>query len=292
MTQRKAVQQNSFFLRISTPVNDFLKRFSIVLFIGLTLAGLVLSKSDAPVISSMRIAIIDSLLPIFKLASRPVQMVSNVTDTFHDVVALHSENNRLRFENIQLHQQLDETLKFQAENIQLHKLLNFVAEPHIRLITARVVGDISSPYIGAQVIGDVSGPYIRSAIIDAGKNSGIKKGQVVVNDHGLVGRIIEVGKRTSRILLITDFNSKIPVITRNSRERGIAAGNNTTTLNLIYLPEDSKVTPGEMVMTSGDGDLFPAGLPLGIVTDKTDKTFLIKPAVDWSKLEFVGVVND
>src|SRR5690606_4385105 len=117
--------------------------------------------------------------------------------------------------------------------------------------------------IATKILGDSSGPFIRSALVNAGETHGVLKGQIVINYNGLVGRIIEVGSKTSRVLLITDINSRIPIITASSRERGIVVGNNTDLLSLLYLPEDTRVQIGEIIFTSGDGESFPSGVPIG-----------------------------
>jgi rod shape-determining protein MreC len=128
-------------------------------------------------------------------------------------------------------------------------------------------------------------------LINAGERDGVRKNQIVINQQGVVGRIIETGEKTARILLLTDLNSKIPVITSESRERCIAAGDNSEVIKILYLPGDNKVKVGEQVFTSGDGDMFPADLQVGTIYAMTDKAFYIKPSVEWSRLGYVQVVR-
>jgi rod shape-determining protein MreC len=277
MTNRKTVTDDRLLVQVATLVKEFLKRFAFFLFLTLTLGSILLSNLEAAFIVRFRTSVMDALLPFLTTLSRPVNATGNMISFVHDLATLHEENARLKKENSILTQHYYASKRFEAENIQLRKLLNFVTEPAMRHITARVVGD-------------TSGPYIRSAIINAGSKNGIQKGQVVINDQGVVGRIIEVGIQTARILLITDLNSNIPVITQNSRERGIVSGNNSTTPTILYLPEDSKVKTGEMLLTSGDGGLFPAGLPIGTVSSKGENSVLVTPAVTWSRLEFVSIL--
>jgi rod shape-determining protein MreC len=113
----------------------------------------------------------------------------------------------------------------------------------------------------------------------------------VVNDAGLAGRVVDVAKKTARVLLLTDINSRIPVISEASRERAIAGGNNSDTLTLIYLPENSKLKVGEKIITSGDGRVLPPGLPVGVVTKIEKGIATVKPFVDNYRLEYVSVID-
>ena len=117
------------------------------------------------------------------------------------------------------------------------------------------------------------------------------KGQAVVMNGGLVGRVIETGKSSSRILLLTDINSKIPVISIDSRERSILAGNNTENPKLLYMPKESKIVDGEVIITSGDGDMLPPGLMVGKATKLADGSYEVLPFVSWHNIEYVSILG-
>lgn len=128
-------------------------------------------------------------------------------------------------------------------------------------------------------------------MINAGLRDGVNNGQIVTNDLGVVGRIFETGEKSSRILLLTDLNSRVPVVSAESRELSIVAGNNSPLLKMLYVPDGSKMKIGEEIYTSGDGEYFPQGLLIGYIYSINDKSIMVKPAVDWSRMEVVSIVN-
>src|SRR3546814_10996914 len=103
-------------------------------------------------------------------------------------------------------------------------------------------------------------------MINLGAANGIEDGQAVLGRRGLLGRIVQTGERSARILLITDLNARIPVLVESSRHRAILGGDNTEQPELLYLPRDSKVAVGNRIITSGPGGMFPAGLPVAVVS--------------------------
>lgn len=262
-----------------TVLKQLLIRFSLGLFLLVSVIIIGLGEIDSKLTELVRMRVIDRLLPLMHAMSWPVDYVVQIGDKVNELFLLQTENKWLREENRQLREHYNLSRHIQGENDELRKLLKVVDEPKASFITARVVGD-------------VSGPYVRSALINAGEENGVQKNQLVLNEQGVVGRIIEVGKRSARILLLTDINSKIPAITSLSRERIIAAGDNSETIKILYLPEDNKVKIGEQLLTSGDGEMFPAGLLLGTVYAATNKAFYIKPAVQWNHLGYVRVINN
>lgn len=259
-------------------LKQLLVRFSLGVFLLVSIVIIALGEIDTKLTELVRMRVVDRLLPLMHAMSWPVDYVVEIGDKVNELFLLQAENKVLREENRQLRQHYDLSRHIQSENNELRKLLKVVDEPKGSFITARVVGD-------------VSGPYVRSSLINAGEEQGVQKNQLVINDQGVVGRIIEVGKQSARILLLTDINSKIPSITSESRERVIAAGDNSETIKILYLPEDNKVKIGEQLYTSGDGDMFPGGLLLGTIYATTDKAFYVKPAVQWNHLGYVRVIN-
>ena len=165
------------------------------------------------------------------------------------------------------------------ENIKLRDLLHFV--PHHSLI-----------YKTTKLLLFSSGPYTKTAIIEGGIADGLSVNQILVLNNNLVGRIIEVGEHSSKILLITDFNSRIPVMTGVSRQNSLAIGNNSELLDLIYIENPSELQINEMVVTSGEGQFYPAGLPIGrIVSINPDGSGKIEPNLNMQKLEFMHILE-
>lgn len=253
-------------------------RVSVAFFLILSILLIIVGKVNPLMVKTLRVHIVDHITPVVDVLVKPIDYVASIIDNVDDLANIRERNILLQQENERLRQGYIKTMQIEIENIHLRKLLSFVSEKEAN-------------YISSRIIGNTSGAFLRSALINIGKDHKIKKGQAVVNDRGVVGRIIEVGKRSSRILLLTDINSKIPVITNETRERAILTGNNTGDITLLYLPEDTEVKVGEMILTSGDGSLFPPGQPVGIIYKIEDDKVYVKSYVEWSRLEFVSVVD-
>ena len=120
---------------------------------------------------------------------------------------------------------------------------------------------------------------------------GLARGNPVVDGHGLVGRLVEVGRRSARVLLITDLNSRIPVITEKGRTRGILSGSNDSVLKLILQGRQGRPAPGSAIVTSGHGDVFPVGLQVGRIAYSKDGEVFLQTYADFDRLEYVRVIT-
>lgn len=250
--------------------------FSIFVFISLVL--MILERQYPVVPKFIRTTVVDVSLPFLEVLSLPIDGIIYMGTHLEDLSTINEKNSFLRKENERLRARYLEAIQMKAENIELRKLLNIVHHKDPFTISARIVGN-------------VRGAFMDTAIINAGKENHITSYLPVINEKGLVGRVTDVGQRTSRILLLTDINSHIPVITSASRERGVVVGNNATYLTLIYLEEGHKVKLGEVIVTSGDGEYFPSNIPVGRVVEIAGNEARIIPFVNWDKLEFVSIIK-
>ncbi|MBU6373106.1 MAG: rod shape-determining protein MreC [Alphaproteobacteria bacterium] len=161
-------------------------------------------------------------------------------------------------------------------------------------------GPSATPDVGvtARLVLDVGGPFRRTLLANAGADQGVKSGFVAVNENGLVGRVVSVGRTSARVLLLDDYNSRIPVMGQTSRVRAILVGDpgGTPALEgLIRLsqPKLQNVVgltaprEGEMIVTSGDGGLFPAGLPVGRATVGRDGAWRVKLGAASAPVDYV-----
>ena len=146
-------------------------------------------------------------------------------------------------------------------------------------------------FVTARVVTDMSGPYLHSALVASGSAEGVKKDQAAVSDGGLVGRVVEAGEHSARILLLSDLNSRVPVIAEGTREKAILAGSNSSLPTLAYLAADSKIAVGERIVTSGDGGIFPKGLPVGVVTSIDKGVVSVSLFVDPANVEYLSVID-
>ncbi len=253
-------------------------RFAYVFLLAAALGILLLGRADPLVFERARMTVTDVTAPVLDALSRPAITVSHVIGEMRELAVLRDENKVLRAQNERLLQWQTAARTLMAENEQLRDLLGFVPDVEAQSVTARVIGDSG-------------GAFVRSLLVNSGKRDGVKKGQAAMVGHGLLGRVAEVGNRSARVLLIHDLNSRIPVVIESSRARAVLAGDNSTTPRLLYLPLTTTVKPGDRVVTSGYGGVFPPGLPVGLVNSVGEDGVRIAPYVDVSQLEFVRLMD-
>ena len=251
---------------------------SILLLALASVALMVMSQAGSQNASRIRTTLMDMLTPAITVASKPLDAVASAGQWVSDMINLRGENIALRNTNVQLLQWQSMAKSMEAENNSLRALLN-------------VVPATKNNYITARIVTDMSGPYVRSALIGGGMQHGVKKDQAVISEHGLVGRVLEAGDTSSRILLLSDINSRIPVMSETSREKTILVGNNNELPSLSYIEANSSIAVGERIITSGDGGVFPRGIAVGVVTEIVGGIVRIQPFVDASKIEYVSVVD-
>lgn len=186
-------------------------------------------------------------------------------------------------ENLRLRADLVRMEEYRLENERLKRLLEFADSQQAKGQAARVIGADATNWFG-------------TVTIDKGSEAGLTEGMAVINDQGLVGRIVRCASRSSRVLLVTDPSSAEATLIERTRTRGVARGTGEgLTLDYVALPED--VEPGDVVITSGLGGVFPKGLPLGTVAAVSRGGFgmfqniTVTPAVDVTRLEEVLVIH-
>ncbi len=265
--------------RIAAPIKTAIQRFAYLGLVVSAFAVMLLGKADAVLMERIRVSVTDAVAPIVGVLSRPVASVSDMIDQIRELTRLREENIRLRGERDRLVKWQGAARRLEAENTSLRGLLSFEKNPKPRFVTSRVIAD-------------TGGVFAHSLIVTAGIRDGIAKGQAVMTGDGLVGRVAEVGRRSSRILLITDLNSRIPVLNERTRVRAILAGNNSEQPGLIHLPPGETASPGDRIVTSGHGGVFPSGLVVGIVSSVDEGGVIsVRPFVKRSRLEYVRVVD-
>ena len=166
----------------------------------------------------------------------------------------------------------------QGENESLRQLRNVKTDPAMAFVTARVISD-------------AGGAFVKSVLLPVGAHDRVQKGSAVMSGQGLVGRVMEVGQSASRVLLVTDLNSHIPVVLQGTRIKAILAGQNKDLMKLEHLPPDSGLVVGTRVVTSGDGGQLPPDLPIGTIVSIGGDGVLVGPLSDMDGLSYVQVVN-
>jgi rod shape-determining protein MreC len=263
--------------RFVAPLRALAKRFAYAALVLLSIGIIVIGKADMALVERARTATSDLMAPVLALLTRPVSAAEDMITRLRDMGDLYAENERLRDENATLLQWQEAARRLEIENRSLRDLTKYQPGGAVWYITGRVIGT-------------GGGAYSKSLLIDRGAAEGIVKGQAATSGVGLVGRIAEVGERSARVLLLTDLNSRIPVTLQESHERGILAGDNGSLPLLTYLAPNAKPVPGERVVTSGEGGVFPPGIPVGVVVS-TGGQLRVVPASDLSVIEYLRIMD-
>ena len=239
---------------------------------------IVIDRLDSPVTREIRSGVADIFAPVIETLSAPFQAAVNWFDTFESNAAVRRRNADLQKEVERLRIALQEMAALEDENKRLRALAN-------------AGNRIKGKHITATVVADPGGPYVRSLIVRAGTADGVQRGHAVINADGFIGRIVEVGRHASRVLLVTDLNSRLPVQLAASGRRALLSGANSRLMRLTYLPPNVSVDAGALIVTSGHGGVLPRGIPVGRVESVGRNGILVRPLVDWNQLTFVRVVN-
>ncbi len=253
-------------------------RFSFVLLVMAAVALMVLGRVDPASVEGVRSKITDTLSPLMAMFTQPAASIGDIADDIHDLARLRAENEALLAENAALQEYRQAAFRLEAENLSLRTLMNYrPTVPHA--------------FLSARVIGDNSGAYVRSLAVNLGAENGLSDGQAAMGPRGLVGRVVQTGESTARILLITDLNARIPVVLEESRQRAVLGGDNSDRPRLLHLPAEFDIEPGARVVTSGHGGMFPPGLPVGTVASVDGGLVRVEPIEDLGRLEFVRITD-
>lgn len=188
---------------------------------------------------------------------------------------LRAQNERLRAENNDLRFYRGQALDL-AERISHYE----------DILNADLSGSIFSEKIAGRSVTENKGPFVRAALLDIGSSHGVNTGHPVLTSHGLYGRVVRTGNYSSRVLLLNDLNSRIPVMEQDTRERAMLVGRNTRRPVLEYVSADVTLRDGSRIVTSGDDGVLPRGLPVGDLrlTDNGEyevQLFTDEAPVDW-----------
>lgn len=264
---------------------------STILFIliGLSLVGFALHRTDA--LAPAERIVLDAAMPVQRVIHQATDRVSNIINTARHLDSLQAENDALRELADQL---MIENVKLKDETREIGSL-----RQELQFKRANPSFDIrAADILGGQVVGhDPSNP-LAYIIIDVGATDGVRQGMPVTRAGALVGQIVRVGERASRVLLITDPTSKVNARIQSSGATGIVTGAVDGTLRMTRIPPDADVHVGDIVITSGYGGNFPRRLAIGQVSQvhKRDvdpfQTADLWPAADFGALEIVSVITD
>jgi len=259
----------SAFLRKGTQ-----QRFSLLALIVFSIILICVETIETKPLNYLRSFIKDTIYRGSVITSLPQKGLGNAFSTVENHLNLFEENIKLKNENIKLKEQIYDPDFLIFENNQLRQLLDEQVASSTNLVSARVMFDKQSP-------------YLNSFIINSGSNKKIKKGMAVLDGKKFIGRIVDVNFFSSRVLLVTDLNSKIPVLIEPSGNQAILSGRGTNEPTLEYLPKNHKIQSGNKVYTSGKEGIFAPGISIGEAKKNKDR---IEVQL-YSKLNEITFVN-
>jgi rod shape-determining protein MreC len=239
---------------------------------------LILWRSDNPRLERLRLTVADAVVPTMNVVNQPIEFLAEMSRGYRNFFDVYSQNRELRREIQRLHAWRETARQFEEENAQLRALNNVRLVPH-------------STFVTGDVIADSGGPFLQSALVNVGARDGVIDGSAAVDGNGLVGRVVGVGRHATRLLLLTDFSSRVPVLVQPSGLRAILSGNGTSAPLLEFLEKPDEVNPGDLVRTSGDGGVFPPNLPVGRLVALPGGAWRVALSADFARLEFVRLLR-
>ena len=248
---------------------------SIIAFIIISIVTIILDSKNIINSSIVRPKIINTILMFNDFITNSTPYILSFKKYLKSKEQLILENNSLKEESEKNSFWELKSRRLEIENNLLKRELS-LAPP------------ASNNYVTAKITIDTKSSYSQSIIINVGSTSNIQKGQAAITAKGLVGSVVEVYDNYSRVLLITDINSKIPVRIGEQNIKAIVFGSNKEKLQLSYLKDNYTINDQDLVYTSGDGGYFNSGIPLGFIKEDNNKFYVI-PTNDLQKLQYVQI---
>jgi rod shape-determining protein MreC len=265
--------------RFTVGLRALADRLALASLVGLSVLLLLLGKADMRLANAVAGRLGDAAAPVLWLLNQPIAATRAGIDRVGELLALNEENARLREENRRLLAWQAEATKLTVQNRALRRMLNM---PTV---------EDAAAWTTARVVADSGGGFVHTVLLDAGAEQGIAAGMAAATPQGLAGRVVAAGRRSSRVLLITDFNSRIPVLVERSGDQAILEGDNGARPALRFLPINPGFQPGDRVVTSGQDGLLPPGLPVGEVAPLADGKTTVRPYVDWARLDYLSLLR-
>jgi rod shape-determining protein MreC len=263
-----------------SPVAAFVDRIAFGALVVACLVLLILAKTGSGGLEAGFGRVRDAFTPALDTVAAPVRLARDGVDWVRALLDAHAENERLRASNATLASWRLRAVQLETENGVLRAALRMPpATWHSIEVSARVVAD-------------GGGPFVDTVLIDAGAAAGVAKGMAAVDGQGLLGRVVTVGRDSARVLLLTDFNSKLPVRLEPSGDRAILAGDNTPEPRLTFLPLEPSFEVGDRVVTASSGGGLPAGLPIGRIVRTGPQGTRVEPFVQRARLDVVRLLGE
>ena len=261
-------------LQFRRPIRRILLAAGVFLLVGLFL----LWRIESQRMEQFRSYIIDLLTPTIEFGIKPGQFIADAFEAVQDLVTVYRRNDELQKEVDDLKAWKFKAQLLERQNAEFRDLVNVQVSSAPSSITSEILADNSSQ-------------FRHSVLINVGSRNGVKDGWPAIDGLGLVGRVSGVGSQTSRVILLTDTSSRIPVKIQPSGERSIVSGDSSAFPLLSLTSASDRIKSGDTVVTSGDGGIFPPNILVGTVSMSPDQSLRVVPAANFRRLAYLKILR-
>lgn len=261
-----------------TEIRRAMRGVAIAAIVLVTVAMFIFWRIDNPRAERARMAVVDHLTPAIEFSADPIEAARSMAADFDNFTNVYQQNERLRKEIIQLKSWREVAERLEQENARLRALNNVQLAANLGFVTG-------------EIISDSGGPFAQTVLANVGSKDGVVDGSAAIDGLGVIGRVVGIGEHSSRLLLLTDLNSRVPVLIRPSGRRAVLIGNNNSAPSVRFLSSVDSVNIGDIVVTSGDGGVFPPELPIGRIAAVGKSSGRVALAADYERLEFVRILR-
>ncbi len=254
------------------------RRVLLMVVSGMLVALFLLWRIDNARVEQLRVSLVDRFVPSFSWTLKPVAETARMLADLQSYSRVYEQNIELRREVQRMQSWREAAVQLEQKNARLLALNKVRLNPRLTFVSGEVIADSGSP-------------FRRSATVNVGRIDGVTDGSTALDGSGLVGRIAGVGERSARIILLTDASSRVPAVVRPSGQRAIVSGDNGAAPALDFVEQADELNPGDRVVTSGDGGLYPPDILIGRVAVGPDGRQRVQLAADYRRLDFVRVVR-
>lgn len=235
-------------------------------------------RAEDPRIDRIRMRLADAFSPTLTAISAPLAGFGELLSDWKGQSALRAETRELRLEIERLRAWREVAQELERENAELRALNRLRLAPRIG-------------FVAGEVVADSGGPFAESVMVKLGARDGVADGAAAVDGFGLAGRVVGVGDEVSRVLLLSDFSSRVPVKVLPSGRRGMLTGDGTAAPRVDYLINMEGLDLGHEVVTSGDGGVFPPDIPVGVLAALGERGARVRLNADYQRLEFLRILR-
>tara|TARA_B100000029_G_scaffold4918_1_gene5578 strand:- start:646 stop:1494 length:849 start_codon:yes stop_codon:yes gene_type:complete len=253
------------------------QRFSLIVLIFFSISLIVLSRFNLPAINYLKISLNEIIYRASFIVSIPEQQIQNASIALNKHFKLYEDLEKTKKKLKQFEFEKHNSNYLTSENKRLRKLI----DEYI----------IQSDELVAKVLLDKNSPFLKSIIVNKGSKDGVKLGMAVLDDQYLIGKIVEVNYSTSRALLVSDLNSKIPISVEPGNLLSILSGTGKSYGKIQYTQEDFEFQNSNIVYTSGSGGIFKSGIPIGKIEIKSNNNIKVNFFSNLSQITFVKLIS-